>query len=148
VIDVARRIARVRLPEWPGVLMTLLLAAIVELGLRVVRLPRLAQLLGVPLARSADAARLPPSSELRLPTCARRRLAFTSRVMKHWPCGDTCLRVALVAGARIRRLRPELVIGVAVVDGEVKAHAWLTIDGISIDPGGSPSFAVLTPMAQ
>ncbi len=35
----------------------------------------------------------------------------------------------------MRRLDPVLRIGVAKHEGEVKAHAWLEIGGLSLDPG-------------
>ena len=56
------------------------------------------------------------------------------RVLRHWPFGDTCLRQALVCGWLLRRLGPVLQLGVAKVDGEVRAHAWLVVGGTVVDP--------------
>lgn len=113
-----------------------LLAGVVEVGLRSVPLPRLSRLLGVPL----DTCALHEPHAVGLvvvPHWARRRLAATRRAFKYWPCGDSCLRVALVGGFLVRGLDPVLRIGVAKHDGEVTAHAWLEIRGLSLDPGSA-----------
>lgn len=65
---------------------------------------------------------------------AERRLDATRRILRHWPFGDTCLRQALIGGQRLRRLGPRLHVGVAMVDGELRAHAWLEVRGSIIDP--------------
>lgn len=112
-------------------------AVCVEIGLRVTTLPRLAKLLGVPLVTDGGAG-LPQmsadSERVVLPAVARRRIRATRTVMRHWPLGDTCLRQALVSGQRIRRLNPNLHVGVAKVGSEVRAHAWLTVGDTVIDP--------------
>ncbi|WP_210438694.1 lasso peptide biosynthesis B2 protein [Nocardioides xinjiangensis] len=110
------------------------LAAVVEVGLRSLRLPRLSRLLGVPLDTAARRDPRTPGVVV-VPHRARRRLAATRRALEHWPFGDSCLRVALVGGFLVRDLDPVLRIGVASHDGEVKAHAWLEIGGLSLDPG-------------
>jgi len=33
-------------------------------------------------------------------------------------------------------------VGVARVDGEIKAHAWLVVNGVSLDPTGEALFRV------
>lgn len=114
-------------------------AVCVEIGLRVTTLPRLAKFLGVPLAADGDAGFSQPSmsggpERVALPAVARRRIRATRTVMRHWPLGDTCLRQALVSGQRIRRLNPNLHVGVAKVGSEVRAHAWLTVGDTVIDP--------------
>jgi hypothetical protein len=119
--------------------------AAVELGLRVARLPSLSAALGVPLLTTPES----PSHWVdgdQLPMWARRRLAATRRATRRWPFGDTCLREALVAGCLIRRLDPSLRIGVAKVDGQVKAHAWIEIQGRALDPGAL-SFATVHTVA-
>jgi hypothetical protein len=128
------RIPRVTWVEIPTLLAALLMAILVEVGLRVTTLPRLARLLGVPLALgesdpAADAAHASP-----LPPRAVNRLLAVRRVLRHWPFGDTCLRHALVGGGRLRRLDPSLVVGVARIDGEVRAHSWLLVNGTIVDP--------------
>jgi hypothetical protein len=111
-----------------------LLAAVVEVGLRSLRLPRLSSLLGVPLdtaVRTSSATVGPVVVTHR----ARHRLAATRRALKYWPFGDSCLRIALVGGFLIRDLDPVLRIGVTRHNGEIKAHAWLEVGGLSLDPG-------------
>ncbi|GAA2743237.1 hypothetical protein GCM10009868_16230 [Terrabacter aerolatus] len=112
----------------------LAIACLVEVGVRVVRLPELAAWLGVPLS-TEPLAPTDPDTRVDLPACAKRRLAATERVMRHWRFGDTCLRRALVAGCLLRRLHPVLRIGVTKVEGEVRAHAWIEIEGRTHDPG-------------
>lgn len=110
-----------------------LLAAVVEVGLHTLRLPRLSRLLGVPL--DIDPQRdIEVTAPVIVPRWARRRLRATRRALRYWPFGDSCLRLALVGGCLVRRLDPVLRIGVAKHDGEFKAHAWLEIGGLSLDP--------------
>lgn len=114
-------------------------AVAVEIGLRVTTLPRLARILGIRLAHdepestpgwvSAEQA-APPT----VPAWAKRRLKATRRVLRRWPFGDTCLRQALVSGQRLRRLDPTLHVGVAKLDGEVRAHAWIVVGRVVVDP--------------
>ena len=117
----------------------LLLAVVVEVGLRTLRLPRLARLLGVPL-EAGPGPDVEPAELVIVPRWARRRLAATRRALRYSPFGDSCLRVALVGGFLVRRLDPVLRIGVAKHDGEIRAHAWLEIGGRSLD-AGSVDFA-------
>lgn len=118
--------------ELPATIAAMGVAVIVEVGLRATTLPRLSRLLGAPLASGGDGA-TPRADVTELPGWAQRRLRATRRVLRRWPFGDTCLRQALVGGQRLRRLRPRLHIGVARIDGEVRAHAWLVIDGRVVD---------------
>ncbi|MDF1603439.1 lasso peptide biosynthesis B2 protein [Nocardioides sp. YIM 152315] len=132
-----RRIPRVTPAELPTLLATLLMAVVVEVGLRVTTLPRLARLLGTTLVvdgagstnRPMDRGPVAP-----LPPRAVKQLQAIRRVLRHWPFGDTCLRQALVGGGRLRRLDPSLVVGVAKIDGEVRAHSWLLVNGTVVDP--------------
>lgn len=106
----------------------------VELGLRACTVPRLARLLGVGLGSAEPDLPLPVPGGL-APEWIRRRHAAVDVVFRHWPFGDTCLRRALVLGHRVRRLGPVLVIGVRHdEDARVAAHAWLVIEGRSLDP--------------
>ena len=122
--------------EFPASLAALAVAVVVEIGLRVTTLPRLAGALGTPLAVTSGG--LPDTMSgtrpAQLTPHARRQVRATRRVMRHWPFGDTCLRQALVSGQRLRRLQPTLHVGVAKIDGEIRAHAWLTIGGGVLDP--------------
>jgi hypothetical protein len=120
-------------------------AVAVEVGLRTLRLPTLTRWAGVPLADERAGASPSPQA-LDLPPDALRRLRMAARVMRYWPFDEKCLRRCLVSGRRIRSLQPTLALGVAVIDGEVKAHAWLTVDGVSLDPWGAQPFAPLVPM--
>jgi hypothetical protein len=71
---------------------------------------------------------------------------MAAAVMAYWPFDEKCLRRSLVCGRRVRAWAPALVIGVAVVGGEVKAHAWLRFDGVDLDPWGSRPYAPLVPI--
>lgn len=135
-----RTLRFIPLREWPEIVAVALVAAGVEVGVRTVPLPRLARLVGVPLDTGAHRAR--PAGLRGEPSArTRRQLRATRRVMRHWPYGDTCLRHALVLGQRLRRLSPSLRVGVAKVDGEVRAHAWLEVDGGVLDPiGGAATY--------
>lgn len=128
------RLPRVRLAELPGLCLALVVAVVVEVGLRTTTLPRLARALGTPLALDGFDCYADPADAVLLPDWAVRRMHAVRRVLRHWPLGDTCLRQALVCGWLLRRLRPALQLGVAKVDGEVRAHAWLVVNGTVVDP--------------
>jgi hypothetical protein len=142
-----KRLGRVRRDEIPAVLITLAIAIFVEVGLRVLRLPTLARIVGVPLGevgpvpdRQLGAGELSPRM--------LRRLRISAKVMRSWPFDEKCLRRSLVCGCRIRSVEPALIVGVAIVEGEVKAHAWLSVGGATLDPWGSASFAGLVPIRR
>lgn len=122
------------IPELPASLAALLVAVVVEIGLRTTTLPHLARLLGTPLALDGTPTTRQGPSLVTLPASARRQVRATRRVLRHWPFGDTCLRQALISGQRLRRLDPALHVGVARIQGEIRAHAWLVIDGAIVDP--------------
>jgi Transglutaminase-like superfamily len=129
------RLARVRVRDLPMLLSALGTVALVECGLRSLPLPRLARLLGTPLALESSTIDSPPGSgQTVLPGDAARRIAAARRVLRRWPLGDTCLRQALASGHLIRRYGPTLHVGVAKVDDRVRAHAWIVVDGTIIDP--------------
>lgn len=128
----------VTLSEVPRLGVVLVLAAVVEVGLRTTTLPRLARLLGAPLTVDGFDALAGPA-DASLPRWAVLRMEATRRVLRHWPLGDSCLRQALVCGSLVRRLDPVLQVGVARVDGEVRAHAWLVVGGTVLDPGRAVS---------
>lgn len=127
-------IPRVRVAEVPDLCAALVVAAVVEVGLRTTTLPRLARALGTPLAVDGFDAYADPAAATLLPPWAVRRMHAARRVLRHWPFGDSCLRQALVCGRLVRRLRPALQLGVAKVEGEVRAHAWLVVGGTVVDP--------------
>ncbi|QGH68503.1 lasso peptide biosynthesis B2 protein [Pseudactinotalea sp. HY158] len=121
--------------EVPAVAAALLVACAVEVALHLLSLPRTARAVGAPLRQGGGAA---PAARgnARLGPRGRRRVRAVRRVMRHWPFGDTCLRHALVAGQRLRRLHPELVVGVRKTGGVVRAHAWLEFETGLYDPLG------------
>jgi Transglutaminase-like superfamily len=128
------RIPRVRVSEVPDLCTALVVAVVVEVGLRTTTLPRLARALGTPLAVDGHDAFAERADAVLLPRWAVLRVHVAERVLRHWPFGDTCLRQALVCGWMVRRLRPALQLGVAKVEGEVRAHAWLIVGGTVVDP--------------
>ena len=98
-------------------------------------LPHLARLLGTPLTLGSsilDEPRRQSSAAFTLPGYAVRRIAAARRILRHWPFGDTCLRQALVSGHLLRRLRPTLQIGVSKVEDQVRAHAWIVVEGTAL----------------
>jgi hypothetical protein len=128
------RIPSVRAAEIPDLCAALVVALVVEVGLRTTTLPRLARALGAPLAVDGFDSYAERAEAVLLPRWAVLRMDAVRRVLRHWPFGDTCLRQALVCGWLLRRLRPALQLGVAKVDGEVRAHAWLVVTGTVVDP--------------
>lgn len=120
----------------------LTVACVAEAGLRMMPLPRLARLMGAPLMvgeAGQELKHLPSSSPVALTGRQRRQVRTALRLLKRWPLGDTCLRQALVCGYLLRDRHPSLHVGVAKVDGEVRAHAWLTVGDSILDPIGSAS---------
>ena len=142
-----------RFSQLPGLLAAFGVAVFVEIGLRLTTLSRLARILGVPLATGEQAsapAPQPAGNPAVLPAWARRRIRATMRMLRSWPFGDTCLRQALVGGQRLRRLNPLLYVGVAKLDGEVRAHAWLVVSGVVVDPmrAASSYLSLAAPTAE
>lgn len=72
-----------------------------------------------------------------------RRLRAGLAVLRHGPFPDTCLRRALVMGSVLRARGPRLVVGVLRHDGELLAHAWVVVDGVSLDPMSSRAYRPL-----
>ena len=142
------RVPRIRVAELPSLCVALAVAVVVEVGLRTTTLPRLARALGTPLALDGFDSYADPADAVLLPDWAVRQMHAVRRVLRHWPFGDTCLRQALVCGWLVRRLRPALQLGVAKVDGEVRAHAWLVVGGMVVDPRRAvSSYQPLAPAA-
>lgn len=122
--------------------------AVVEIGVRVAPLDRLAARVGAPLAAGAGVS---DTVSLAVTRQEAQRLRVLQRVMPRWPfCEGPCLRQALVAGRILRRHHPRLRLGVAVEGSGVVAHAWLEVadttigyDGaflpLSADDVGSPA---------
>lgn len=80
---------------------------------------------------------------------AARRLAQLARIAgRRGPVQATCLRQALVLHGWLRRrgLNPEIVIGVRRDSGvPLDAHAWVELDGVSIEVGGISASAGSAP---
>ncbi|MHB1710628.1 MAG: lasso peptide biosynthesis B2 protein [Acidimicrobiales bacterium] len=125
--------------------------AMTEVAVRVVPIDRLSRMLGVPLRPegSQGCGRRPGPGPVPLRPVEHRRLAVLARVGPRWPFGGgPCLRQSLVAGRVLRRLDPELQIGVTFrgepTGGDpIVAHAWVEVAGATI--GASEGFTVLAP---
>lgn len=146
------RARRVPLRRWPALLVTAALVGGVELGLRTVRLPRLARWMGVPLAdaagTSSEARPGPPAAPLVLSAREQRRVGDLRRLLAVPGVDGTCLRQGLLVGRALRRHDPRLVLGVAKKDGVVTAHAWIELEGWVVDdfqvrPSAAASFEPL-----
>ncbi len=128
-------LARTRRLGDPQFAVAACVALVVEIGLTISTVPRLAGLLGIRLASDEQSKAMESVSGPPPTVWIQRRVAAVQRVLRRWPFGDTCLRRALVLGHRVRRLDPVLVIGVRHDDnGQFAAHAWLTVDGVAWDP--------------
>ena len=128
--------------RWLGIIRLAALSILVEAGLKAMSLPRLANLMGVPLAlnRSAGVGNI---DQLLLSQMERELLDSAWRMLRHRPFKGTCLRRALIGGHILRRHKPTLLIGVAKSDGQVRAHAWVELRGISLDPDADLGYAAL-----
>ena len=127
-----RAIVKMTWAERRELLIVIATALRCEVVIRRWSLPRLSQSFGIALEHpGAEAIQ---RTAVALPQWATMRLRIVRRVMRHWPVDGVCLRHTLVAGQRISSLEPVLRIGVAATDpGLVSAHAWLEIDGHSLD---------------
>jgi hypothetical protein len=125
-----------------ALLRALPVALAIELGLRTLPLPRLARLLGVPVATSPE----PASSEGAAPPPGFAAIAFAADALyRRRSENGRCLRRCLLAGHLMRRSRPRLRIGARRNQGRIEAHAWLELGGQKLDlerraasPEGSP----------
>ncbi|HKY49569.1 MAG TPA: lasso peptide biosynthesis B2 protein [Acidimicrobiia bacterium] len=117
------------------------LAAIVEVGLRTVGLPRLATALGVKLNWAREPSS-PPGIPPSLREADRRNVTFVLRVMRHWPFAEgTCLRQSIILGRVLKDHAPLLRIGVQGRGGDIVAHAWIELDGVAM--GGEDGYLPL-----
>jgi len=119
------------------------IATTVELGLRLTTLPRLARLLGVRVELNAPPVDVVDADALDLDERERERLDIAWRILRRRPFNGTCLRRAMVGGFVLRHRRHAVRIGVRKGGGEVAAHAWLELDGVSLDPDAVREFHVL-----
>lgn len=109
-------------------------AATIEVGLRLTTLPRVAALMGVRIQVDGVHGRPGSATDVLLSPAERRRIDLAGRVLRRGPFEDSCLRRAMLAARILRRRDHAVRIGVRKVDGAVKAHAWLELDGVSLDP--------------
>ena len=124
-------------------LITLLLAPVVELGLRLAGLTRTADALGVRLLLESPVdGTAPTRRDLPLSVHERRRLRVAWRVLAVGPFDDSCLRRALVGAWMLRSRDHAVRIGVRKTPDGIRAHAWLEIDGVSLDPDAPSDFAL------
>lgn len=117
------------------------LAPMVELLLRTIAIQRTANLLRIRV-RLEGGPGVPDSShaELRLTDRERRALAIAWRVLDIGPFNSTCLRRSIIGACLMRRRDHAVRIGVLRTADGFKAHAWLEIDGVSLDPDASLDF--------
>ena len=128
--DALGRLRRLSVLELLTSLHSVIVMTIVELTVRWVPLPRLSRAFGVPLRLGPDKPGYDGNPPGDLDARTLRQLACTHRVAAVWPFSDgPCLRRAITAGHLIRRLLPELRMGVVGDTDNVVAHAWLEIDG-------------------
>jgi len=129
--------------RWPFVARVALTAALVELGVRTLPLPTVTRLAGV---RPASGPGRPGDAWPLLTARERDRCRLALRVVAAPPFSATCLRRSLLLGHLLRRRRPTLQVGVAKDAGRVAAHAWIEIDGLSLD-AESVGYVPLPPAA-
>jgi hypothetical protein len=106
-------------------------AVVVEVGLRVMPLDRLAKALGTPLSTSTRGSE--PSAGDAVPDeQVLRHARVVDAVLARAPFGNTCLRRALVLGHLLRGHGPVLRIGAARGSNGAEMHAWLEINGCAL----------------
>jgi len=140
IVTAARRLVALGPRGWTRVAHTAVVAARIERSLAAEQLDQTARRFGAGLALSAppDAA-----APLALSHEEHKQLAIAARVLECAPLDGTCLRRALVFADILRDRAPLLRVGVAKESGEVTAHAWLELDGASLDPMALEHFTVL-----
>jgi Transglutaminase-like superfamily len=125
-----------------------LTAVVVEVALRLVALPRLADAVGasIDLVCAGDAP-AEPAAVLGPADAARLRASHI--VMQRWPFGacGPCLRLALVAGRMLRHRRPRIALGATRGEHGPAAHAWLLVDGLALDADAARWTPLLMPGA-
>jgi len=118
----------------------LALLVAVEIGLRLLPLPRLCRILAVQLDLESGS---PASGLWHVPQVYAPQVRSALRATRWWPFGDTCLRQCLLLARALRSLHPVIRIGVRRAEsGAFSAHSWLEVDGASLDPT-SARFATL-----
>jgi hypothetical protein len=106
---------------------------VIELGLKVFDVHRLAGWLRVPLSTAvSEPPPIGPDKLDSLSDSERQSYWAVRWVMERWLYDGTCLRRALTLGWFIRRHHPVLRLGM-LNDGSAIAHAWLEAGGVAFD---------------
>lgn len=115
--------------------------SVIEIELRRSTVPDLCRRLRIRL--DLDSATAPGADPVVLPRWTATPVRACLEVAARWPAGDTCLRRCLLVGHRLRTLDPVLRIGVRRDEvGAFGAHAWLEVDGRTLD-GSAGGFTAL-----
>lgn len=145
---VARQWARLPVRGKLAVLETTTLLLSVELAFRWFGIDTIARRVGAPLVspRERPISGLPEIDVTQLSEHERRLFAAADWTLNRWVFDATCLRRALLYGWILRRRYPELHIGL-MEEGDLVAHAWLTVDGCTLGGAGDVGdFNRMTPM--
>ncbi len=137
-----RKVLRMGPRRWLFLVRVVATATVFEALIRTRPLPVAARAAGVSLTFGASGPTRPEDGWQLLTARERERCELALRVIAHRPFDRTCLRRSLLLGNLLRRRDPVLRIGVAKADGAVAAHAWIEIEGASLDRGHS-DFQVL-----
>ena len=84
----------------------------------------------------------PPRAATEADLAYARRLAWLAALAgRRGPMEATCLRKSLLVYGLLRRrgFRPDLELGVRREAPDIAAHAWVELEGVSIDPQASPA---------
>jgi hypothetical protein len=114
-------------------LQTATLLVLVELALRRFGIDAIARKVGAPLA-GGNGPPTSPMEELDISQLSehdRLLIAAADWTLARWVFDATCLRRALLYGWILRHHDPQLHIGL-MEDGDVLAHAWLSVDGCTV----------------
>lgn len=133
---------------WWDAVRTVAVAAVVEIGLRTVKLPVLARLLGVSLRLDLQPTPHAPSGRVSFSPRERQRLRVARTVLRHRPFNGTCLRRSLIAAWVLRKRDHGVRIGVRKAGDTMAAHSWLEVDGISLEPEADENFSFLAPIEE
>lgn len=128
-----RKVLRLGPRRWLFLARVVATAVVHEVVIRTRRLPVAARLAGVALTFGATGPSRDEDGWQLLTVEERERCELALRVIDRRPFDRTCLRRSLLLGTLLRHRRPVLRIGVAKAAGAVAAHAWLEVDGASLD---------------
>ena len=129
--------------RWADLVVAVCVAARVEYALGRGGLKRSAEIARVRVGMTGTAAEAGTLADVDLSSREREKLDTAWRLLRHPPFNGTCLRRALVGAYFLHDREPLLRIGVTKKDGVVAAHAWLEVDGVSLDPDGTSKYAVM-----